>query len=206
MRFFSTPASVPALEPTHPPVQAVPGLKRPGREADHSHPSSAEVKNGGAIPPLPHISTVTIVPCAVTHHACDAVKTYWLLHSQCLLLHLYWHVFTNHHTQPYICLKAAFAFLRFENLRQNSRPSALKTKPDCFADTKCLHPSSLRAWDRLIFGNQIFWRFEDSDRLLSSVWFKFKIEVVVNFYTDCYALKAYVQVDVFYVGVFNFWK
>jgi hypothetical protein len=28
----------------------------PGREADHSPPSSAEVKNGGAIPPLPNMS------------------------------------------------------------------------------------------------------------------------------------------------------
>jgi hypothetical protein len=34
-----------------------PGGKRPGREADHSSPSSAEVKNGGAIPPLPHMSS-----------------------------------------------------------------------------------------------------------------------------------------------------
>jgi hypothetical protein len=32
-----------------------PGVKRPGREADHSPPSSAEVNNGGAIPPPPHI-------------------------------------------------------------------------------------------------------------------------------------------------------
>jgi hypothetical protein len=31
-----------------------PGVKRPGREADHLPPSSAEVKNGGAIPPLPN--------------------------------------------------------------------------------------------------------------------------------------------------------
>jgi hypothetical protein len=30
-----------------------PGVKRPGREANHSLPSSAEVKNGGAIPPRP---------------------------------------------------------------------------------------------------------------------------------------------------------
>jgi hypothetical protein len=30
-----------------------PGVKRQGREADHSPPSSAQVKNGGAIPPLP---------------------------------------------------------------------------------------------------------------------------------------------------------
>jgi hypothetical protein len=39
------------------PIQRVPGalspeVKRPGR--DHSPPSSAEVKNDGAIPPLPH--------------------------------------------------------------------------------------------------------------------------------------------------------
>jgi hypothetical protein len=29
------------------------GGKRPGREANHSPPSGSEVKNGGAIPPLP---------------------------------------------------------------------------------------------------------------------------------------------------------
>jgi hypothetical protein len=32
-----------------------PGGKWPGREADHSPPSSAEVKNRGAIPRLPHV-------------------------------------------------------------------------------------------------------------------------------------------------------
>jgi hypothetical protein len=42
---------------TQPPIHCVQGalssdIKRPGREADHSPPSSAEVKNGGAIPPL----------------------------------------------------------------------------------------------------------------------------------------------------------
>jgi hypothetical protein len=34
-----------------------PGVKRLGREADHSPPSSSEVKNGGAIPALPHTSS-----------------------------------------------------------------------------------------------------------------------------------------------------
>jgi hypothetical protein len=32
-----------------------PGSKAAGREDDHSSLSSAEVKNGGAIPPLPHV-------------------------------------------------------------------------------------------------------------------------------------------------------
>jgi hypothetical protein len=50
-------ASRPTLGPTQPPIQWVPRagfpwIKRPGRKADHSPPSSAEVKNGGAIPPL----------------------------------------------------------------------------------------------------------------------------------------------------------
>jgi hypothetical protein len=44
-----TIVSRPALGPTHPPSQWVPGalslgVKRPGREADHSPPSSAEVE------------------------------------------------------------------------------------------------------------------------------------------------------------------
>jgi hypothetical protein len=33
------------------------GVKRPGHEADHSPPSSADVKNGGAVSPLPHMSS-----------------------------------------------------------------------------------------------------------------------------------------------------
>jgi hypothetical protein len=32
-------------------------VKRQGHEADHSLPPSAEVKNGGAILPLPHVSS-----------------------------------------------------------------------------------------------------------------------------------------------------
>jgi hypothetical protein len=38
-----------------------PVAKRPGREADHSPPSSVEVKNSGPIPPLPHICLHEIV-------------------------------------------------------------------------------------------------------------------------------------------------
>jgi hypothetical protein len=33
-----------------------PGLKRLGSDADHSHPSSVDVKNGRGIPPLPYAS------------------------------------------------------------------------------------------------------------------------------------------------------
>jgi hypothetical protein len=47
--FHLSTASRTALGPTHLPIQWVPGalslgVKRPGREADHSPPSSAEVK------------------------------------------------------------------------------------------------------------------------------------------------------------------
>jgi hypothetical protein len=47
--FLFSVSSRPALGPTQPPIQWVPrtltpGVKRPGREADHSFPASAEVK------------------------------------------------------------------------------------------------------------------------------------------------------------------
>jgi hypothetical protein len=38
-------------------IQWVPGVKRLGPEADHLLTSSAEVKSGGAIPSLPHMSS-----------------------------------------------------------------------------------------------------------------------------------------------------
>jgi hypothetical protein len=56
--FLYSTQSIPALGPNQPPIQWVsgalsPGVKRMGREGDRSPPSSAEVKNGGAIPLLP---------------------------------------------------------------------------------------------------------------------------------------------------------
>jgi hypothetical protein len=52
-----------ALGPTQPPAQCVLGalslgVKQPIHEADHPPPSSAEVKNGGAIPPTPQYVSV----------------------------------------------------------------------------------------------------------------------------------------------------
>jgi hypothetical protein len=60
--FIFCTACRPALGPTQPPIQWVPeellsGVKRPGCEAHNSAPSSAKVKNGAAILPLPHISS-----------------------------------------------------------------------------------------------------------------------------------------------------
>jgi hypothetical protein len=56
--FLFSMAFRPALEPTQPPIKWAPealflGVKRPGYEAHHSPPSSAEVMNGETIPPLP---------------------------------------------------------------------------------------------------------------------------------------------------------
>jgi hypothetical protein len=55
--FLSCTSSRLALRPTQSPIHSVNCVKRLGRDADHSPPSSVEVKNGGAIPPLPDISS-----------------------------------------------------------------------------------------------------------------------------------------------------
>jgi hypothetical protein len=58
---FFTPARL-ALGPTHSPIQWVLGaillgVKWQGHEADHSPPPIAKAGNGGAIPPLSHMSS-----------------------------------------------------------------------------------------------------------------------------------------------------
>jgi hypothetical protein len=67
--FFFTTASRTALEPTQPPIQwepgAFPGIKRPGREADHSPPSNAEVKNAWSYTSTPQYVFMTW--CLVKH-------------------------------------------------------------------------------------------------------------------------------------------
>jgi hypothetical protein len=70
--FLLTTASRPALGPTHPPNQWVPGalslgVKRPGREADHSPPSSSEFKNACSYTSSPQY--VFMTRCLVKHRA-----------------------------------------------------------------------------------------------------------------------------------------
>jgi hypothetical protein len=66
-KIFSLLHSVHTCSGVHPACYSMgigvsfPGVKRPGREADHS-PSSAEVKNVGAMPPLPHASSWYTLP------------------------------------------------------------------------------------------------------------------------------------------------
>jgi hypothetical protein len=60
--FLQSAASRPVLKSDQPLIQIVPralspGVNRPGRKTDHSPPSSTDVKNDGAIPPLPHTSS-----------------------------------------------------------------------------------------------------------------------------------------------------
>jgi hypothetical protein len=61
--FLFTTASRTALGPTEPPIQWVSGalslrVKRPGREADHSPPSSAEVKNAWSYTSTPQYAFI----------------------------------------------------------------------------------------------------------------------------------------------------
>jgi hypothetical protein len=60
--FLFVTGSRPALGPTQPPIRWVPGalspeVKRPGREADHSPPSSVEVKNAWRYTSTPNTSS-----------------------------------------------------------------------------------------------------------------------------------------------------
>jgi hypothetical protein len=72
--FLFSIESSPALGPTQPTVQWVqwdisPGVKTPGREADHSSPSSAKVKNCEVIPPFPsHVFMVSCLINSVQRH------------------------------------------------------------------------------------------------------------------------------------------
>jgi hypothetical protein len=64
--FIFTTASRPALEPTQPPIQWLPEalslmVKRPDREADHSPPSSTEVKNEWSYTFIPPIRLYSVV-------------------------------------------------------------------------------------------------------------------------------------------------
>jgi hypothetical protein len=62
---FST-SSRPALGPTQLPIQWVPGVKRTGREADHSPPTSAKVKKMWiytSTPPYAFIRDNFTLPC-----------------------------------------------------------------------------------------------------------------------------------------------
>jgi hypothetical protein len=64
--FLYSTVSRSVLGPTQLPIRCVlgaisPGVKRPGREVDQSPPSSTEVKNDGAIPPLSHTSSCVVL-------------------------------------------------------------------------------------------------------------------------------------------------
>jgi hypothetical protein len=60
--FLYSLAARPTLALNKPPMQnapgAPPGIKLPGREANHWSPSSVEIKSEGAIPSLLHISSL----------------------------------------------------------------------------------------------------------------------------------------------------
>jgi hypothetical protein len=69
-----------ALGPTQPPIQWVPGalslgVKRPGREADHSPPFSAEVKNEWSYTSTPQY--VLTAWCLVKHRDNFTFSTYY---------------------------------------------------------------------------------------------------------------------------------
>jgi hypothetical protein len=82
-KFLFTTASRVALGPTQPPIQLVPGalslgVKRLGREADHSLPSSTAVKIPRALPTVPQYAFM--VWCLVKHRD-NFTFTFYVYHS-----------------------------------------------------------------------------------------------------------------------------
>jgi hypothetical protein len=129
--FFSS-ASRTALEPTEPPVQWVPGalflgVRRPGREADHSPPSSAEVKEWVELylhsPDMPswygaqlkHRDNFTFtfywLNCVL---ASKSVTGSFMLYSQAMFLIL-------------LCLSMFLCNILYEIRQRNSSPCCLTT-------------------------------------------------------------------------------
>jgi hypothetical protein len=85
--FIFTTASITAQGPTQPPIQWVPeavslGVKRLGREADHSH-LVPRPRMRGAIPPLPQY--VLMAWCVVKHRSNFTLLYFTLLYFTCVL-------------------------------------------------------------------------------------------------------------------------
>jgi hypothetical protein len=92
--FLFTTASRTALGPTQPPIQWVPaalslGVKRPGREADHSPPSSIEVKE--CVELYLHSQYVFMTWCLVKHRNNFTftlkIETAWSVDHELTLYH-----------------------------------------------------------------------------------------------------------------------
>jgi hypothetical protein len=88
--FFFATVSRPAVRPTQPPIQSVPGalslrVKAPDCEADHSAPSSAEVKNTWNYTSTPPY--VVMACCLVKHR--DNFALYFVAKIVLSVLRLY---------------------------------------------------------------------------------------------------------------------
>jgi hypothetical protein len=117
--FLFTTASITALGPTQPPIQWVPGAlnlgeKRPGREADHSPPSSAEVKNAWSYTSTPQY--VFMAWCLVKHrdnfnfylYPVVKVNSSNLLFTLCLTFNICFFIFVSHGFKGKFILNLSF--------------------------------------------------------------------------------------------------
>jgi hypothetical protein len=88
--FLFTTAFRPALGPTQSPIQWVTGtlslgVKRQEREADHSLPSSAEIKIHGAILPLPNTPSWRGAQLYHQQNGHETLTWKWVKSTLCLI-------------------------------------------------------------------------------------------------------------------------
>jgi hypothetical protein len=85
--FLLSTESRQALGPTQPPIQWFPAVMRPGRDANSSPLSNAEIENGGTIPPL--VPYFSMASCLFTRTTLPLH-----VHNSFYLIHFYNKVFS----------------------------------------------------------------------------------------------------------------
>jgi hypothetical protein len=108
-RFFSFPKPRPALGPIHLPTERVPRAAYPGvkwwkRDANHSPPSSAEIKNEWRHTATLHYVVMAHTGTNLAQPSVDYTNTYIHRHIHIKYIDTYTYIHTHTHTPVCVCV------------------------------------------------------------------------------------------------------